>query len=69
MPPRDSTAVTPYTAVPASNVLGAVFSPPMVNSVVASPSLERMVMVCLPAASVRRYTAFRYTSMLPSSAI
>ena len=50
-------------------LLGAVFSPPMVNSVVASPSLDRMVMVCLPAASVRRYTAFRYTSMLPASAM
>ena len=69
MPPRDSTAVTPYTATPASNVLGAVFSPPMVNSAVVFPWLERMVTVCLPAASVRRYTAFRYTSMLPSSAI
>ena len=69
MPPRDSTAVTPYTATPASNVLGAVFSPPMVNSAVVFPWLERMVTVCLPAASVRSYTAFRYTSMLPSSAI
>ena len=51
-------------------IYGLTFkSSAMVNSAVVFPWLERMVTVCLPAASVRRYTAFRYTSMLPSSAI
>ena len=48
-----------YTSAPASAVLGAVITPPTVNSVVTSPLYVITVMVYLPGASVCRYTAFR----------
>ena len=44
--------------MPASNVVG-LSTPPMVKFIVTLPASDRMVTVCLPSFSVRRYTAFR----------
>ena len=69
MPPMLPSASTAYSATPMSPVVGDVFTPPTVNSMVTFPSEDRIVTVCLPSFSVCNYTAFRYTSMLPASAM
>lgn len=58
-PAIEVAAMATYIAMPLSKVLGEVLTPPMVKSMLALPSEDRIVTVCVPTARVLRYTAFR----------